>query len=326
MDTGTHVVMGFAIGGLATLDPIVAENTATAHSVLIAALIGSQVPDIDTVLKLRNNAVYIRNHRGITHSIPAVCLWPLAIVAVIYPLVPEANLLHLWIWTFIAVFLHVFVDIFNAYGTQALRPFSSKWVALGVINTFDPFIFGIHIVGLIMWALGGDPGYTFLAIYMILIIYYLIRFQVHFAVKHSVKKLVPDAESIIVSPTVRFHQWRIAVKTKDYFYVARAYQRSVTILDKFKRVPVPETDVIRSAKRDKNLSAFLHFSPVFRWEVDEFDDFYEVRFIDLRYRSNGHYPFVAVVQLDTELEIIGSYTGWIFSEEKLRKKLDVNPG
>jgi inner membrane protein len=60
--------------------------------------------------------------------------------------------------------------------------------------------------------------------------------------------------------------------------------------------------------------------------MDEFDDHYEVRFIDLRYRSNGHYPFVAVVKLDLNLNILSSYTGWIYSEEKLRKKLEFIPG
>ena len=49
------------------------------------------------------------------------------------------------------------------------------------------------------------------------------------------------------------------------------------------------------------------------------DHYYEVRFIDLRYRSKDYYPFVAIVQLDHNLNIISSYTGWIFSEEKLRK-------
>ena len=81
MDTATHVVMGIAIGGLATLDPVVAESTVTTHSVLVAAIIGSQIPDIDTFLKLRNNAVYIRNHRGVTHSIPAVLFWPILVAA-----------------------------------------------------------------------------------------------------------------------------------------------------------------------------------------------------------------------------------------------------
>ncbi|MDZ5474559.1 metal-dependent hydrolase [Bacillus sp. 31A1R] len=325
MDTGTHVVMGLALGGLATLDPVVASSPATVTSVMIATLVGSQAPDIDTVLKLRNNAVYIRNHRGITHSIPAVLLWPLGIVAVIYPFFPDANLLHLWIWTFVAVFLHVFVDIFNAYGTQALRPFSSKWVALGIINTFDPYIFGIHVVGIVIWAFGGHPGYTFLAIYIILIGYYIYRYLTQKAVLRAVKKLIPDATEIIIAPTMKFHQWRIAVMNPNQFFVGRANNNKVRILDQFKRVPVPETPVLKAAKKDKNLSAFLSFSPVYRWEIDDYEDFYEVRFIDLRYRSNGHYPFVAVVQLDRDLNILSSYTGWIFSEEKLRKKLDILP-
>ncbi|NRD78219.1 metal-dependent hydrolase [Bacillus sp. BRMEA1] len=325
MDTGTHVVMGIALGGLATLDPVVAGNHATAASVIIATIAGSQIPDIDTVLKLRNNAIYIRNHRGVTHSIPAVLLWPIILTAVIYPFFPGASLLHLWAWTFAAVFIHVFVDIFNAYGTQALRPFSSKWVALGVINTFDPFIFGIHVLGIVVWLFGEQPGYTFLVMYLIIIAYYLIRFYVRGKVMAEVKRLIPDATEIIIAPTMKFHRWRIAAMTETQFFVGRAVKEQVEILDRFVRVPVPETPVIEAAKKDKNLSAFLSFSPVYRWEVDEYNDFYEVRFIDLRYRSNGHYPFVAVVQLDRNLNRISSYTGWVFSEQKLRKKLSIIP-
>lgn len=325
MDTGTHVVMGLALGGLATLDPAVANSAVTATAVLVGTIVGSQAPDIDTVLKLKDNAVYIRNHRGITHSIPAVLLWPLAITAAIYPFFPEADLLHLWLWTFLAVFLHVFVDIFNAYGTQALRPFSSKWIALGIINTFDPVIFGLHVIGLIFWGIGFHPGYTFLIIYVLLIFYYAIRFITQRRVLKEVKRLIPDATDIIISPTLKFHQWRIAVMNKHQFFVGRARNNKVTILDQFNRVSVPSSPIIEAAKKDKNLSAFLSFSPVYRWEIEEYDDYYEVRFIDLRYRSKDYYPFVAVVQLDLNLHIITSYTGWIFSEEKLRKKLEIVP-
>lgn len=326
MDTGTHVVMGIALGGIATLDPVVVSNHATATSILIGTIVGSQVPDIDTVLKLRSNAVYIRNHRGITHSIPAVILWPLVIISIIYPLFSGANLLHLWLWTFLAVFLHVFVDIFNAYGTQALRPFSTKWVALGVINTFDPFIFAIHIVGIVLWIAGAKPGYTFLAMYAVIFSYYIIRFRAQARVRAQVRKAIPDATEIIIAPTMKFHHWRIAVTNEHQFFVCRSENGHFRILDTFNRIPVPDTPVLLAAKKDKNLSAFLSFSPVYRWEVDEFDDRYEVRFIDLRYRSNNRYPFVAVVHLDLKLNILNSYTGWIFSEEKLRKKLDIITG
>lgn len=249
MDTGTHIVMGIALGGLATLDPVVASDPATTTGVIIATIIGSQIPDIDTVLKLRNNAVYIRNHRGVTHSIPAVLLWPLLILAVMYPLFPEANLFHLWLWTFIAVFLHVFVDIFNAYGTQALRPFTNKWVALGIINTFDPIIFSMHIAAILFWVFGsGSWIYLFNFIYRT--DWLLPSAGIYTtAGKNKCEKRIPDAKEIILSPTMRYNHWRIAVMTDDSFYVGRSHQHEIEIYDKFHRIPVPDTPVLTAAQK-----------------------------------------------------------------------------
>lgn len=67
MDTATHLVMGVTLGSLATLDPAIAQSDIGPQAVMLATIAGSNIPDIDTVLKLRNNAKYIRNHRGITH-------------------------------------------------------------------------------------------------------------------------------------------------------------------------------------------------------------------------------------------------------------------
>ena len=325
MDTGTHIVMGIALGGLALADPVVASHSITTTAVIAGTIIGSQAPDIDTVLKLRNNAVYIRHHRGITHSIPAVILWPLLISGVLWLIMPDANWLHLWLWTFLAVFVHVFVDIFNSYGTQALRPFSRKWVALGVINTFDPIIFGFHVVGLLFWMLGANPVPTFLIMYIIMVGYYILRFAVQKAVKNSVLHTIPDADEIIVAPTMKFFEWRVAAISKSHHYVGRAYGRSITVYDKFDRVSIPDSDLVTAALKDKNLSAFISFSPIYRWEITEHEQIFEVRLIDLRYRSNDYYPFVAVAHLNEDLEVVNSYTGWIFSEDKLHKKLDFTP-
>jgi inner membrane protein len=325
MDTGTHIVMGIAIGGLAMIDPVVANHSVTTTAVIAGTIIGSQAPDVDTVLKLRNNAVYIRHHRGVTHSIPAVLIWPLLISGVLHLIIPEANLLHLWLWTFFAVFLHVFVDIFNSYGTQALRPFSSKWVALGVINTFDPFIFGFHVVALLFWAFGSDPVFTMLLLYAIVFVYYLLRFALQHAVRHAVKNTIPTADQIIIAPTMRFFQWRIAAISDSHHYVGRAYGRSINIYDRFERKEIPDSPLVRAALKDKNLMAFISFSPIYRWEITKHEHVHEVRLIDLRYRSNDYYPFVAVVHLDEDLKILNSYTGWIFSEDKLHKKLDFIP-
>lgn len=324
LDTGTHFVMGIAIGGLALVDPVVADSSAMFGAVMAGTILGQQAPDIDTVLKLRNNAVYIRHHRGITHSIPAVLLWPIAITAVLMLFFPEANLFHLWLWTQIAVFLHVFVDIFNAYGTQALRPLSKKWIALGVINTFDPYIFGFHCIGIMLWVFGTDPVWTFGIMYVIIVCYYILRFMVQRAVKHAVHSAIQDEEYVIVAPTMRFFYWRIAAASKTHYYVGRAYRRSVNIYDKFEIVPLPRTPHVHAAMQDANLQSFVSFSPLYRWEISELPSgLTEVRLIDLRYRSNNRYPFVAVAHVNDNLEVVNSYTGWIFSEDKLQQKLQI---
>jgi len=324
MDTGTHIVMGVAISGLATLDPAVSQDPALFNAVFVGAIVGSHAPDFDTVLKLRNNAAYIRNHRGATHSIPAVVLWGFLISGLIYSFVPEVSYLHLWAWIALAVAIHVFVDIFNAYGTQALRPFSNRWVALGFINTFDPYIFFLHIAGIIAWLLGATPGYTWLVIYAVILLYYMKRYIDKKEIVRKIYDFFPDTVQVATSPTMKQNNWRVAITTKTHFYVGSVDNGHIQIIDEFERVPLPQSEVMDLAKTDKNIAAFLSFSPFYRWEINDGDDFTEVRFIDLRYRSKGYYPFVAVVHIDDNKRIMSSYTGWIFSEYKLQNKLNIS--
>lgn len=323
MDTGTHIAMGVALGGLATLDPVVANDPMLFNAVFIGAVVGSHAPDFDTILKFKNNATYIRNHRGITHSIPAVIIWAILIAGMIHLFVPQVSFLHLWAWTFAAVSLHVIVDIFNAYGTQAIRPFSNKWIAHGFINTFDPYIFLLHVAGIGAWLLGANPGYTWLTIYIVVVLYYIKRYLDKREIVNKIYKLFPNTEEVTTSPTLKQNFWRIAITTTDHFYVGQVTNGHIEIIDTFERVPLPNIATIQVAKKDKNISAFLSFSPVYHWEINEYEHYTEIRFIDLRYRSKGHYSFVAVVKLDHNLHNISSFTGWVFSEHKLQSKLYV---
>ncbi|GGH87549.1 inner membrane protein [Pullulanibacillus pueri] len=321
MDSTTHIVMGIGLSGLAALDPVIAHESTTSGALFFGTLIGSVIPDIDTVLKMKDNATYIRHHRGATHSLPATLLWPMLITATLGLFFPGANLLHLWLWTFLSVFLHVFVDIFNAYGTQALRPLTPRWIALGIINIFDPFIFGIHIPGFLIWYFFGHSGITFLTIYLILIVYYFIRIFNHHQAVVRVKERLPDVQAVFLSPTFKWHQYHMAARTDTQLIVGEIKGKKVNIIDTFQREPLPLTDEVMAAKRDKNIMAFLSFSPIYRWIIKETHGYTEVRFVDLRYLSKGHYPFVAIAWVDPQQNIKSSYTGWVYSEAKIRKKL-----
>lgn len=321
MDTGTHIVMGVAVSGFATLDPVVSQDPTLFNCVFVGAIAAAQAPDFDTILKLKNNATYIRNHRGITHSIPAVLLWGIIIAAAIYLFVPQVNFLHLWLWVGLSTCLHVFVDLFNAYGTQAFRPFSNKWIAYGFINTFDPYIFLLHLAGVIAWILGANPGLTWIIIYTVILLYYIKRYLDKREIVQKIKEYIPDTEFVATSPTIKQNDWRVAIKAKDAFYVGFVKDGHIQIIDEFSRTPLPDNELFQVATKDKNISAFLSFSPIYRWETSRSKYFTEIRFIDLRYNTKGYYPFVAVVHIDSDLNILSSYTGWIFSEHKLQSKL-----
>lgn len=321
MDTATHVVMGVALAGLSTIDPAV---TTMYPAIVTTVMVGSQIPDIDTVLKFKNNAVYINNHRGITHSIPFTLMWPILITILVSFIFKENQYFHIWLWAQIAVFLHVFVDIFNSYGTQALRPLTKKWIQIGTINTFDPIIFLLHIGAITLWYFGGNPVYIFTSLIIILVIYYIIRRILQQSIKRAAIKLIPKDESIIktfVAPTIRFFEWRVAIQTNTHDYIGRSYKRSVNFNDRFKRVPFPEAKYMQDAKNDPNFKAFINFSSIYRWTVTKTETGYELRFIDLRYLKKGHYSFVAILGLDKDYKVTHSYTGWVFSEDKLQKKL-----
>lgn len=322
MDTGTHLVMGFTLGGLATLSPGVLHDPHFANSLLLTTIIGSQLPDTDTILKLRNNAKYLKHHRGITHSIPAIILWTLSL-SLIMTLFNKEHYGYYLFWSFFAVSVHVFVDLFNAYGTQALRPISKRWIAFGIINTFDPFIFVLHLIGVPFVLFHIKAGPVCILIYIIMIIYYSFRYRQKHLVIAKVHEKLPDVKYVYVSPSIKYSKYHVVANTDTHHYVGRYKNNTFKIYDVFKRKPLPVIEDVKVALQDDNVKSFLSFSPVYIWELIGHDDHKELRLIDLRYRTETYYPFVAVVKFDYDHNLISSYTGWIFSEHKLQKKLRV---
>ncbi|MGE5702138.1 MAG: metal-dependent hydrolase [Clostridia bacterium] len=329
MDTATHVVMGFGLAGLAHLDPAVAAVPGLAEAVMLGTVIGSQAPDLDGFTRFLGSAAYIRNHRGKSHSIPAIFIWTLLIFASVQWLAPEALWLHVLGWTFLAVFLHVFVDLFNSYGTQGLYPFSKRWVALDTIFIFDSVIFAAHLLGLGLWLAGADPGRIFLYLYLGIACYYVWRYRVHKRVKQTAEQALQMKGSYWLIPTHSWNQWTLIVKTATHWHVGEMNGNEPIIFDTF--VIKPESELVRIAKTDKKVQSLLHFTSFAIPLVKEHDFGYEVKWIDLRYRSRfggkSHYMFVAVVYLDKQLAIRDSFVGWIHrGEYQLTKKLDPEKG
>ena len=325
MDTLTHTFMGGTIVGLAHIDPAVDPVSAGFITTVVGA---SLIPDLDTILKMKNNAVYIKNHRGITHSLPfTLIIWPL-LLAVLSSLFFGLPFVNMYLWSLFAVSLHVFSDIFNSYGTQALRPFNHTWLQLGFINTIDIPMIVMHLLYFVFWFIGFNPVTLFIILYAALILYYIARFIYQKYLIDKIKKRLPDDEitRVFCMPTLRFNEWRVVVVTEDAYYVGRTFKGQIVFYDRFDKIGPLEGELFEAVKDDKNFMSFTFFSSIYRYEIKELSkNTVEVRYIDLRYLKDGHYPFVCIMHLDKDdYEVQSSYTGWVYSETKLQQKLATN--
>lgn len=326
MDTGTHLVIGLGLGGLAHIDPVVAGDPVVAAAVLIGTVAGSQAPDSDTLLRLRGNAVYVKNHRGLSHSLPALLLWTALITGVLALFFDGLPLLTVGLWVFIAAVFHVFTDLFNTYGTQAARPFTEKWIAWNIIHIFDPFIFTSHTAAILLWVTGmAPPEIIFPILYGLTAIYYVWRTLYFFQLKRRLPQLDPSHRSgdrYTMIPTVNLSQWQLVKQKPDgTFALGELKNQTVSWVDE--RIACDDHPAVQASKNHRDIAAFLYFTSFACADLKEHSWGYEVRWMDVRYRHRKQYPFVAVLLMNHDFEPLDSYIGWL-SDNRLEKRLRVD--
>lgn len=135
MDTITHIAIGACIG-----EVIAAKRIG--KKALVVGATAQVIPDIDVFCSLwmspSSNALA---HRGFTHSILFGILISLFLAWVVHRRWNNSNeSFKFWMIFFgLQVFVHIFLDAFNAYGTAWFEPFSHYRVSFNTIFVADPF-------------------------------------------------------------------------------------------------------------------------------------------------------------------------------------------
>ncbi|MFC5469949.1 metal-dependent hydrolase [Cohnella suwonensis] len=325
MDTGTHFVFGLGLGGLAMIDPVIADQAYGPVAVLIGTIAGSNAPDLDSLLRFKSNADYIKNHRGLSHSFPAIVGWSALITALVSLAFRSIPWWHIGMWVLLAVVVHVFIDLFNSYGTQAYRPVSKQWVAWNIIHIFDPFIFAAHLVAILLWISGfAAPQAIFPVLYGLLVLYYGWRTLVHRRLSGRIPRIDPEnkpGDRYTLLPTLSHHRWNVVRTSKDCTFGIGEWDKGrLNWIDVLK---CDEHPAIEASKQHEDVKAFLSVTPFPCGHVKPQTWGYEVRWVDVRYRYRKQYPFVAVVLLDLDMKPLQSYVGWL-SEDRLEKRLRMN--
>ncbi|MDR2562568.1 MAG: metal-dependent hydrolase [Prevotellaceae bacterium] len=146
MDSLTHVLIGSTIG------QAIAGKKYGGKALFWGAVAGS-APDVDSVFQwlfTPVNSLFF--HRGISHSLLFwVILSPL--LAWLINKIHKGDKADFRSWlklTSIAWFSHLFVDMFNTYGTGIFEPFSHQRVAFDSINVVDVFFSFPLLIALIL--------------------------------------------------------------------------------------------------------------------------------------------------------------------------------
>lgn len=310
MDTGSHLLFGVTLAGLAYIDPAVAQNAALAQAVAIGTIIGSNAPDFDSIVRFKGMASYLRHHRGITHSLPALLLWPtLLTLPLAYGFGVGANWPHLYGWILFAVLFHVLLDALNSYGVQCLRPLKKRWIHLDVLAIFDPVLFLLHSLGLIFWLIYDfSPADLFFAIYLTTFAYVAIRAIQHaWQVQHVIRTIgVPGICHVL--PSFHPFRWRFVLETEECFYTGTIFHRVLQINE-----VLPKTEknrIIQATLGIDGVRSFLGFAQRIHVTWQERNDGYEVSWSDVRFWYDRKLPFGVDVQLDRELNVVACKLGW----------------
>jgi inner membrane protein len=228
MDSLTHILTGALAGQLCS------DKKDKLLPLIWGAIAGS-IPDIDAVfqpfISQENSMLF---HRGITHSL---LLWALC-----------SPLLALWInklykgdrrtyfkWLKISVtawFSHLFLDIFNTYGTGIFEPFSHVRIAYDAVNVLDLMMLTPVLIIMIMIVfvikdylkkiVMALSAVTYMLIYIIIAI--SVKMNIEVAADKQLSQKDIFLTRIISSPLpLSIFAWKVVAETHDGYYAGELY-------------------------------------------------------------------------------------------------------
>jgi inner membrane protein len=144
MDTVTHGLTGWLIGR--SLPEKWQGGHAKAATAFVA--LGSVLPDADNAASLLGSEMYLRIHRGLSHSLLGISVSSLLLALLVARLGKWKDWKRIGPLIFLGQLSHVALDLLNSYGTQILQPFSDARFALDLLFIVDLAFTGIIVAGI----------------------------------------------------------------------------------------------------------------------------------------------------------------------------------
>ncbi|MCL6548055.1 MAG: metal-dependent hydrolase [Alicyclobacillus sp.] len=296
MDNVTHGLFGLGIYGVwAAADPLQA-HTGLATGVLVAAVLGSEAPDFDYVVRIAAGPVkYLRHHRALSHSLPFWFIWPGAITLDLSARYPG----HGWLLFLIAmtgVLLHVGVDLLTTYGTQACWPLTGRRLAYDSLFIVDIVLWGIGFACVWAAARTGRPGQAAVWGWIAAAVYVAGRVSHSAWLRRRVRQAFGTGWSVSVLPGPLPWMWSFVAQSPERLVAGRVSNGGHLTVEAAWDQPQPPSAAAEFALQHTDVGqVFAWFARHLMWRERVSGDEIHIWMTDATYRYGQRFPFAARV-------------------------------
>jgi len=293
MDPLTHTVIGLAVAKTA------GNTVAVSDPATMCIIAGSVIPDIDILLQKWGDLIYLKNHRGATHSIPGLAVSSALIAAAACLTYHGANFFSMFLWAFAGCLSHAFFDVFNTYGAKLLWPVTDRKFSLGILVTFDPVF--ISLLGGYSFT-GGIYSDLLLALFAV---YFISRAAARiFILKELYGKYGEKYGRISLLPSMKgLLKWQFILEGEECSIVGEKdlLRNRIRTIKIFYNINGTKSDNIMASAVGQ---FFSKFTPLYHVTCERKGDIKRYVFTDMRYYVKNKFLHHAVLELDKDNSIV----------------------
>lgn len=288
---------------------------------------GALLPDIDHFSLLWGNFLYLKHHRGFTHSFLGA-LFLSFLVAIIVSIVrrPSSvvsflqrttdNELRTFFTNFLLLtigsYIHILLDLITSYGTAIFLPFSSRRYSLDLVFILDPLFSSLFLIPLVLSFFKRDKARYICGIGAISILCYLsLCYYNQFLALEIFKNFLEQKgivfHNIATIPAPFFAvRWSGIAQGDNFLYQSQfsILKKDSIILKEYKNHL--NTRYIQRAEDLEMVKLYRSFAK-FPWVSQKFTEngHYLVEYFDLRFNLIPPYkPFLLKILFDEEGNVL----------------------
>lgn len=273
-------------------------------------------PDSDYILRFFNEEIFLRYHRGITHSLIFLPAYSLIWALFFQRISKKQRFYYFYLLCFFALLSHILLDLMTSFGTMALTPVTDERLSWDLVFIIDLYFTGILLMPILLSYLLKRYKRGLSALSVSLLVFYvgLCIYNHHNALSLAdrfieEKGLRPESVAALPQPFSPF-SWVLLIDTGDTLYQNfielntngdNRHDRRDMVWKKW-----PDSPWIKKALGLPGVKFYMWFArfPV-AIESDLSDGHYLVEFIDLRFDIlRGRIPFTHRVEFDKEGVVI----------------------